>query len=219
MAELLDPPAAPLTAVLAALGLIVCLAALAIALFLTLRAARRLGKDEFAGLYGTYYGYRAALNPDPLLPLPLGVELDILPSPWRRYPRAVWHNPSLPAYSTVVGRAYRNAEGFTVVLDEGANLPFLIVLLDLARLGMPDIKLGIQSGMLSTRKHPYAATVLFSRRPLDQRAAAEALKRFGAFGITIDEAKAIAEQALAGPSAASQLGRGKPASNGVKPVR
>lgn len=194
----LDLSGPPLLTALAAIGLIATLGAAALVLALVLRAARRVLNDDFAGLYGTYYGYRAALKPDPSLPLPLGVQLDIVRSPWRRRPRGIWQNPALDAHGYVTGTAYRNSEGFAVVLDEKANLPFIITLLDLTRLGIPDIKVGIQSGHLQAHKHPYAAPLLFSRRPLDQRAAAQALGRFAAIGVTPEEARAVAEQALAG---------------------
>lgn len=185
-------------AALAVLGALACVAAFLVAAFFLMRALRRLSGDEFAGLYGTYYGYRAPFNPDPLVPLPLGVQLDITRDRWGRQPRALWQNPALEAGLYARGRAYRSEEGFTVLLDQGTSLPFAIVVLDLTRLGIPDIKVGVQSGMLHALKHPYAASVLFSRHPLDQRRVAEALKRFGAFRIKIEEAQSIAQSA-AGP--------------------
>jgi hypothetical protein len=185
-------------AALAVLGALACVAALLLLAFFLVRAIRRLGRDEFSGLYGTYYGYRAPLNPDPLLPLPLGVQLDILRNPWGGRPRAVWQNPSLEAGVYATGHAYRSEEGLTVLLDVGTSLPFAIALLDLAPVGIPDVKVGVQAGMLHALKYPYAACVLFSRHPLDQQHAAEALKRFGAFRIKPDEARAIAERALKG---------------------
>jgi hypothetical protein len=186
------------TASLAALGLLTVLAAAILGGAALLRAIGRLRHDPFQDLYGRHYGYRAPLTPDPLLPLALAIEIHVFKPLFRRHPRVVWQNTSLAAHGFATGRAFRHGEGVTLLLDDGANLPFVVVLMDLTAVGLPDVKVGLQSGLLQTHGHPYAAPLLLSRRPLDQRTVAEALKRFPALGVTMEAARAAADEVLAG---------------------